>query len=248
MAKVRAVQVSRALVLVLGTGLALSCGGDPPPVVKVPTAQDMRTFWGLNSGSCWVYKNLTDNSQFTVSVDGPDTVRIAGKQIYVVNQATASAPGQPNEILLDTDTAPGELYLARYTSGIGAARMTETYLTDPRPLWGKLVYEGDALKFAPTNRLESASTPQGGAAPIAHQWTVASRDQAVVKDDGSAAMAHRLLYTKGGVQQAVYDLVPGYGMAHLQLNGTEYQVCLAHVCDGAGTCTGAPTCANVPCP
>lgn len=236
---------TRSVGLLLALGAA--CGDDPPPAPKVPTAAEMRTFYGLNPGSCWVYKNLTDSSLFTVSVDGPDTVRIAGKSVFVVTQATASAPGQPNEILLDADTTPGKLFLARYTSGIGQARMTETYLTDPRPLWGELSYVSDALVFAAGDRLESASTPQNGAMAVAHKWTVANRKEAVVKDDGSSAEAHRLLYAKDGVQLAVYDLVPGYGMAHIQLNGTEYQVCKARVCDAMGACTGIDTCASATC-
>ena len=65
---------------------------------------------------------------------------------------------------------------------------------------------------------------------------------AALNQVGNTATTYSLRQSSTNVGYAV-----GAG-TEVKLNGTEYQVCLAHVCDGAGTCTGAQTCANVPCP
>lgn len=232
---------------VLSVSLAGACGSDPAPVDPVPTPADMRTFWGLNPGSCWVYKDLTMQSAgITVSVDGPDSARIAGRNVYVLTQSK-SAGGRANELLLDTDT-PGKMFLARSIDGSANPPLTETYLEDPRPLWGELDFaaDGTTLEFAPEGPLESAATPRDGTAPIAHKWTVISKTKEAAIPSGPAT-ALQLNYTKAGMLKATYDLVPGFGMAHIQLDGVDYQVCLARVCDAAGVCTGADSCAAATC-
>ncbi len=254
LANVRAVQGFIRTTLRAGLGLAAlataltGCGSDPVPPPKVPTPAEMRTYWGLNPGSCWVYKDLSGMSAgLTTSVEGPDTVRIAGRTTYVLTQSKSSG-GIPNVLLFDTDTTPGEMYLARISDGSKTPAVTDTYLTDPRPVWGLLEYDrAGALVFGVDGTFESASTPQGGSAPVAHKWTVANRAKPVATPEGMNT-GLELRYSKDGALTATYDLVPNYGMARIQLDGVEYQLCQARVCDAAGACTGAPTCAGVVCP
>lgn len=224
------------------------CGSDPVAPPKVPTAAELRTYWGLNPGSCWVYKDLSGQSAgLTVSVDGPDTVRIAGRTTYIVTQAFSSG-GRPNELLLDVDAEAGKMFLARATKGTTNPATTETYIADPRPLFGELEYDSKgALSFIPESVIESASTPQGTTVAVAHKWTVGARDKALLIPSG-ATTGMELRYFKNGTREAVYDLVPNFGMAHLQLDGVDYQVCQARVCDAANVCTGVDSCAGVVCP
>jgi hypothetical protein len=234
-----------AAALVAALAAALGCGSDPPPPAKIPTPAEMRTYWGLNPGSCWIYKDLsTQNTSLIVSVDGPDSVRIAGRTVYIVTYSNPAAPGAADELLLDVDTTPGKMFLARSVDR--TANKTETYLADPRPLWGELKYEDGALVFAPTGKLESASTPRDAAAAVAHAWTVIARDRMLSTPDG-VKPGLGLNYTRDGALTAVYDLVPTFGMAHLQLHGVDHQVCKARVCDAAGTCTGIDSCTNTFC-
>lgn len=257
LSKVRAVQgfirtttlkgLALAAALATGGAALTGCGSDPVPPAKVPTPAEMRSYWGLNPGSCWVYKDLSGMSAgLTTSVEGPDTVRIAGRTVYVLTQAKSSG-GRPNELVLDTETN-GQMFLARSTDGSVTPSVVETYLTDPRPVWGVLEYDrAGALVFGPDGTFESAATPKDGAAAIAHKWTIANREKAVATPDGPGT-GIELRYSKNGTLEATYDLVPNFGMAHIQLDGVEYQVCQARVCDAAGVCTGVPTCAGVVCP
>lgn len=236
--------VSLTAALLLG-----ACGSDPPPPPKVPTAAEVRTYWGLNPGSCWVYKDLTGGSGgITSSVDGPDTVRIAGRTTYIYSRATAAAPSSPDEFLIDVDTTPGTMFLARETDGTVTPRVVDTYLDEPRPQWGVFDYDSaGALELFPDNTLETASTPRGATAAIAHKWTVVSRAEMLSTPDG-VKPGLLLRYFKDNVRQATYGLVPNFGIASFEIDGTNYQVCLARVCDAAGACTGVETCAAAFCP
>lgn len=230
-----------------------ACGGDPPPVVMIPTANQARDFYGLGKGSCWRYRYAAGaTSAFTtVSVDGPDDKRVAGKVVWVVS-VQPEVGGQPTQYLLDVDTTPGKMFLAQWAEGSGAMRVTETYDTEPRPIFGTFEFDAaNKIVFAKADIMQTASTPRKMSdadmpVPIEHKWVVLNRMANVATSSG-AATAIEMTY-KHGTKLSTYRLVPGYGMASfIDSTNTSYQVCAARVCDSSGACTGASSCANLVC-
>jgi hypothetical protein len=236
-----------------GVAVALAaCGSDPPPVDPTPTAAQVRDFWGLNPGSCWVYR-YRPSGQVTdifasVSISGPDTVRISGKTVYVLTYQPAAS--QASEYVLDVDSTPGEIRLARTSEGSGAMRVTTTYLAEPRPLWAAFDLDAasSTLKLN-DSRFTTSATPEGGGAAIDHQWVVLNEMDTAAVAGGMAQTAIKLSYTRSDAATSNWWLVPGYGMARFTDNASlDHQVCASRVCDAANNCTGAPSCTNLVCP
>ncbi|MFO0724887.1 MAG: hypothetical protein U1E65_13995 [Myxococcota bacterium] len=236
---------SRAFVLCTLASIFTACGADPVPQKQIPTADQARDYYGLGKGSCWRYRA---GATFAIlSVDGPDTQRVAGKKVWVVT-LHQEAGGQDLVYLLDVDTTAGKMFLAQWAEGSGANRVTETYDTDPRPVFGTFDFDTDnkTILFAKGDIMETASTPRKVSdtdmpMPIQHKWVVTSRTNMVATSSGTQT-AISMSYTHG-TKLSTYNLVPGYGMASFSdSQNTSYQVCAAHVCDSQGVCKGDPDC------
>lgn len=243
---------SRFHVWALGGALLIAACGDEvtntPP--KVPTSQEVRSFWGLNPGSCWTYRYVTGSGQSYAKIDvkGPDSNIIAGKTVYIQGYTVASAPSTPNELYLDAETAP-DLRLARSVEGFGMMRTTKVFETS-QPLFSTFKYGSDGTTPELSAQVfETTVTPKvivGGVSSQGeaerHRWLVTMGMVSAVVHDGSTKTAIELQYTRGA-QTATYKLVPGYGFASFtDFEQRSHQVCNARICDAAGTCTGATSC------
>lgn len=233
---------------VAGLGLVASlaalaaCGSDPAPTPKVVTAAEMRAFWGLNPGSCWLYRGA---SEVVAEVVGPDTVAVAGRTVYVLRFRALSG-GLANEYRLDADSEPGKLLLARLTEGVTAQTRVDALYQEPLPVWSTLTYDkAGALVFNAGDLIETVTTPRPttevpSPMPESHRVTVRDRMKAVGTSSG-AASAINIAYEHGG-KTAIWNLVPNYGIALFTQDGIEHQVCAARLCDAQGNCTGAANC------
>jgi hypothetical protein len=233
-------------------GMLLSaCGGTERPPVETPTAADARDFWGLNPESCWRYRYRTSGGTTdvfaTVSIQGPDDRRIAGKTIFLQSYQPESG-GQPTEYLLDVDTAPGEIRLAQLGEGSGAMRVVRTYDTEPRPLFAKLEFDAQKSVAFAEDIFTTASTPRGETAPVQHKWIVLNKADMAPTPEGMKP-AIKLSYERSDLPgTAIYWLVPGYGFASFRdAANTQHDVCAARVCDSSNNCTGAPSCSGLTC-
>lgn len=225
------------------------CGEDPAPVDPVPTAAEVRSYWGLNPGSCYRYRYTPAGAQIpahgTMTILGPNTQRIAGKTVYI-QSFQLDVGGEPGEFLLDADTTPGELRLLQFGEGSGPMRVTQTYDESP-PLWTKLEYAADGSVDFADDVFTTQSTPRGGSGAVEHKWIVLNKADMAATPDG-VKPAVKLSYSRSGIGTSFYYLVPGFGIANFtDSNNTTYQVCAARVCDASNNCTGAPSCAELMC-
>jgi hypothetical protein len=242
---------ARARRCLAGVGLAASvsalaalaaCGSEPAPTPKVVTAAEMRAFWGLNPGSCWLYRGDTE---VVAEVSGPDSVSVAGRTVYLLQFRSLSG-GLPREYRLDADSEPGKLLLARLTEGATAQTRVDALYQAPLPVWSTLGYDkAGAIVFNAGDLIETVTTPRATTEvpnPMseAHRVTVRDRMKTVGTSSGSAS-AINIAYEHGG-KTAIWNLVPGYGIALFTQDGVEHQVCAARTCDAQGNCTGAADC------
>lgn len=227
--------------------LAFACGDDPRPPEQVPTAAEVRDYYGLNAGSCWRYR--TSAAGATVTIIGPDTQRISGRTVYIMSYQRTNG-GLPIEWLLDADSEPGTILLWRIDEGRG----TEGVFTfeNPAPVFAKFAYEDGAVDFAQTT-FETVSTPRGAMEAQTHRWLVLNRSAMAAKIGANNMLetvpAVRLSYERTGKPIATYSLVPGYGFADFtDTENVSHQVCASRVCDSKNNCVGANSCAELVCP
>jgi hypothetical protein len=230
--------------------VAVGCGGREKPPVEIPSKEQVRDFYALNAGSCWLYK-FNENLRLSISVSEPNDRVIAGKITYVVNFTRVTGGGLPDQWYLDAETNP-EIRLLRTVTGVSEPRVTSRYEAEA-PLFAKFVFDAmKEVKLTVGERFETETTPldkDGNMLPIEqHRWTVQRDDEMVTTSSGTAT-AVTLEYRKNGTP-STYWLVPGYGFAKWQgFDGTTYQVCDARVCDSTGACTGASNCTDqLDCP
>jgi hypothetical protein len=230
------------LALALGAAALAACGSDPAPTPKVVTAAEVRAFWGLNPGSCWLYRGDTE---VVAEVTGPDSVSVAGRTVYLLQFRSLSG-GLPREYRLDADSEPGKLLLARLTEGATAQTRVDALYQAPLPVWSTLTYDrAGALVFNEGELIETVTTPRAttenpSPMPESHRVTVRDRMKTVGTSTGSAA-AINIAYERAG-KTAIWNLVPNYGIALFTQDGVEHQVCAARICDAQGNCTGAADC------
>lgn len=224
--------------------LVVGCGEEEKPPDPVPTAAQVRNFWGAGAESCWRYRRPSStgglNTFANVTIKPPNTQVISGKTVYIRSYRPDSSGAPTLEQYLDTETAP-DITLARSIEGVGVDRVVKTYEASP-PLFARFEFgEGNALQFHETI-FETTSTPKDGMAEN-HKWVVVSTAEPVATHDGMAE-AIKLNYTLGG-KTASYALVPGYGFAKFtDFDNVAHQVCAARVCDAAGVCTGVASCTS----
>ena len=226
----------KAKILVLSAMILPVLACDPPEreEAKVPTADEVRTFMGLVDGNCWRYKLSGSRTYLTMSVNGPNTIAVAGRSLYVKNWLSDSGDVSREEYF-DMSTA-GELHLAREIDGRGVMAEVRTYLTDPLPLLGRFDFDMmDKMQFA-VAIFKTTSTPMGLEAED-HQWTVINAETTGTKHDGMTSDAVELSGQRGS-QASRYTLIPGYGYSkYTDASGRSYQVCDACVSDTDGGCT-----------
>ena len=232
---------SRIVAALAVAGLLCACGGtEAPPEDNKPTPAEVRTFWGLQPGSCWRYKIPTGTPGFsefaTVEISAPNDKVVAGRTVYI--QTYKRDSGLEDQLYFDTESN-SEIRLARSEDGPGADRVTRVFETEPLPLFGAFRFEEDVVVFK-QDVFETTATPRALDAEL-HKWVVFAKDQDVATADGTAK-AYKLRYTRG-TQTAEYFVVPGYGFAKFtDFDNKDHQVCAARVCDSAGACTGASSC------
>ncbi len=236
-------RLSRRLIAVcIAAPLAIACGEDEPATPDpVPSAAQVRDFWGLGPDSCWRYRRPSSAGGLStfanVTVKPPNTQVIAGKTVYIRSYRPDSSGAPTLEQYFDSEGAPN-LVLARSIDGVGMDRVVKTYDASP-PLFGRFEFgEANAIEFH-ARTFETDSTPKDGTAEN-HKWVVFD-PESVATHDGMAD-AIKLSYTTGG-KTANFFLVPGYGFAKFtDFDGVPHQVCAARVCNDAGVCTGVASC------
>ncbi|MCC7382663.1 MAG: hypothetical protein IT384_12580 [Deltaproteobacteria bacterium] len=221
---------------------AAACGSDPVPPSTTPTPGQVRDFFGLNGGSCWRYRMSSGTNVFaTVRVTGPDTVPVSGKSVFI-RAYQPPTTSQTNDTLLDVDTTPGEIRLARTAEGT-TNRVIKTYVDEPRPLWAQLKIDREQKVVLAASTFTTLSAPREDPANmVEHKWVVLNAADMATTPSGSVP-AMKLSYTRSDGGTELYWLVPGFGMAKFtDTNNVDHVVCASRVCDSAGTCTGEASC------
>jgi hypothetical protein len=238
----------RLVALSLLVHCAAACGEEAPPPRPQPSSAQVRTAFGLGDGSCWRYRFTSQGASLfaTVTVRGPDATVIAGKKVFIRSFSLDSG-GRPDIQYLDAETN-GEVLLRRFDTSDANQRVTYRY-DATAPVFARFDLDASGQVRLRDERLETDTTPTDGALER-HVWT-SLPDETVMTPDGPATskkLEYRLTRGQGAPKVALYNLVPGQGIARfVDFDGTAYQVCAQRVCDGDGQCTGAPSCAELQC-
>jgi hypothetical protein len=225
--------------------MALGCGGKELPPKQIPSEAQMRKFMAIEDGNCWMYRTSGSRALSTISVSGPDSRPIAGRDVYIRTFLADSLSKERKEYF-DFATA-AEMRLARSTEGRGSNAVDKLYATGADaalPLYASFDFgaTGSGVVLAET-RFMSTATPRDGVAED-HLWTVLGTDEDVALHDGTQAKAFKLSYAKPsntqGMSQeiATYWFVPEYGVVNfIDFDGEDLQVCGACISDQPGGCT-----------
>lgn len=223
--------------------LAAACSSDPPPAKMVPTAEEVRSLYGLGPGSCYRYEQLGQRLFSTFDIAGPNTNSIAGRTAFVRKYSQDSG-GRPVEEYFATD-GDGEVRLIRLVGSDGSVKRYET--NDVAPLFAKFEYDKTDVVLQVGDRFEVTAQPKDLPAEM-HEWTVLSDSQPAVLPGGMSATGYNLQYKINGGSPTTHLVVPGFGVASFtDATGKTHQVCAARVCDAAGNCTGAESCSQLIC-
>ncbi len=236
-----------------------ACGGEEAPPRPKPSAEQVRDYYGLNSGSCWRYKyQRAGATLFTdATLSGPNATSIAGRTVYVraVRQQSSTSV---DEWFLDAEK-DAEIRLVRSTFGNGAGRTTSRY-ENSSPLFARLEFDrtqqvalnvGDRFEsdVVPSVCVGSSDCADGPAER--HEWAVLKADEMVMTADGPLTgylLEYRII-TDTERKTARYTLVPGRGFLRFtDFDGTFYDLCAYRACDSAGACVGAMSCNDLACP
>ncbi|MBK8013985.1 MAG: hypothetical protein IPK13_21895 [Deltaproteobacteria bacterium] len=256
--RVRTLRFTFRLGLVLGSG-AVGCASlDPPPETEVPTAAEVRTFFGLLPGSAWRYRRATGGTA-RAYITGPDTASIAGKTAYVRRVRLQESEAIEEAWFFDGDAADGALRILRMTelaktSAESATLLTRRFEQDPVPEIGRLSYAArDGALKEPTlkagARFDTESVARlcteecGEGETETHRWSVLNAGEATlpVGFEAYGTATVRMSYQRGGARpaSATYDFVPGFGLIRFSdFSGTDYLLCAAYVCPDEAGCIG----------
>jgi hypothetical protein len=209
---------------------------DPPErdPAKIPSSDEVRTYMGLVDGNCWRYRLSGSRTYLTMSVDGPNTIAVAGRSLYAKNWLSDSGDVSREEYF---DTSyEGELRMAREIDGRGTMAEVRTYLSEPLPLVGRFDFDAmDKMQFAEAI-FKTTATPMG-LEKEDHQWTVINTAATGTKHDGTSAEAVEISGQRG-TSASRYTLIPGYGYSkYTDATGRSYQICDACVSDKDGGCS-----------
>lgn len=240
--------------------LLAACGGDDPPPKEVPSPAQVRSYFGINTESCFRYAYSAGGATVyaRISYSGPNMTSIAGKTVYLRAYSKESG-GLPEEWFLDTESN-AEVRLLRSTEGQGGSRITRRYETEPQPLFAELAFDKmNQPSVAVGDRFEVESTPKEcigngdctDAPAEKHTWTVLALDRMVTTPEGmlpAVELEYRVQAGTNAPRVSTWSLIPGRGIAKFtDFTGTLHQVCAWRTCDASGACTGAPSCNDLVC-
>jgi hypothetical protein len=250
------------LVAGLGSAGALSaCGDEPLPTEPVPTADEVRTYFGLTAGSCVAYRFGAGRSPATSQVQGPDTAVVAGRTVF---RRTFSLPsgGFADEQFFEP-REDGELRLLRFDTSVeqsgSTERQSKRYPDDEAPLFARLGYDDDMQpRLEQGDRFEVTTTPTmqrvGEPRTERHQVVVQRTDVDVsfvpytdASDTGVDLIYTRQVGTEAEVNTQL-TVLPGRGIVQIVEGGRTYVACDLRACDAAGeNCVGADACTQMSC-
>lgn len=250
----------RSAILFFPAVLTLACGSDEVPPKEVPSPAQVRSYFGINTDSCFRYAYSAGGATVyaRISYTGPNMTSIAGKTVFVRAYSKESG-GLPEEWFLNTESN-GQVRLLRSTEGQGGSRITRRYETEPQPLFAELVFDKmNQPGVAVGDRFEVEATPKAcigngdctDAPTEKHTWTVLALDRMVTTPEGqvpAVELEYRVQAGADAPRVSTYSLVPGKGIAKFtDFTGTLHQVCAWRTCDAAGACTGAASCNDLIC-
>ncbi|MCB9654541.1 MAG: hypothetical protein H6729_10485 [Deltaproteobacteria bacterium] len=241
-----------------GSSLVAGCASlDPPPEAEVPTAAEVRNFFGLLPGSAWRYRRATGGTAL-VHVTGPDAASIAGKSAYVRRVRLQESDTTEEAWFFDGDSE-GTLRILRMTEvdagADGLTLVTRRFEHDPIPEVAKLTYNADdgAPMINAGARLDTVSIAKlcteqcTDGETETHRWSVLNPGEALLPEgfEGYGSATVRMSYQRMGDHpvSATFEFVPGFGLVRFSdFSGTDYLLCAAYVCpqEDAG-CLGDET-------
>ncbi len=245
-----------------GSVLASACSGGGPIEIDKPTSDEVRTFYGLNPGSCTTYEIPARNISGRIEVTGPNEISIAGETVFDQRLILQSAE-RPFSRQFKTD-AEGEVRLLRSSTGAGREEITSRYEDVTAPIFLGLAYDraGEVI-LEPGAKFDIETTPELCGQMInngescqqgmleRHVWQVFEALKTVPTPDGEME-AVELLYRRtigAETDEARYQLVPGRGIVGFtDFSGDRYNICAWKTCGTDGTCDTDVACSDMLCP